>query len=96
MFPPELPTLLLSFFPKNCGRPRLRNPEQFPIERLPFCMDLVVKKVWKQSVVAPRTVGAPLSTNHELTQASREMICGVGGRRPLREEFSLSFNRKQA
>ena len=48
-------------------------------ERLPFCMGLVVKKVWKWAVVVPRVVDVPLCTHHELTQGSREMICGVGG-----------------
>ena len=35
-----------------------------PIERIPLCMGLVVKKVWKRTVDSSRVVGVLLSTNH--------------------------------
>ncbi len=70
---------------EDCDRPRLRNREQLPIERLRFFMGLVVKTYESGTVAASRAVDAPRPTNHELTQGSRGMICGSGGRQPLRE-----------
>ena len=61
-----------SFLPQTVIVSDFKSPEQFPIERVPFCMGLVVRRKKKPTVVVPRAVGAPFSTNHELTQSSRE------------------------
>ena len=67
------PTLLF-LLAADCDRLRLQKPRAVSHRKGSFCMGLVVRRKKKPTVVAPRAVGAPFSTNHELTQSSRE-IC---------------------
>ena len=58
---------------EDCDRPRLRNREQLPIERLPFFMGLVVKTYESGRSPLPARLAPPRPTNHELTLGSRGM-----------------------